>query len=552
MLKRIFATAAAAASLFMAGAAGQFANFTYFRYEGADSLYTPGRLGSAGDFFNPVISGWASDPSVVRVDGDYWLVTSTFGFFPGVPLYHSTDLVNWEQVGNVLSRPSQLPWLEGLSLGKGGIYAPAISYNPANKLYYMITTCVTPKGSINFYVTATDPLGEWSDPVVLEDVDGIDPSFFFDDNGKAYIIHKAEEHSKVKWSNTRALALIEFDTATGKTVGQPVKFKEAGVGPEEKLERDEGAHIYKINGKYYLIAAEGGTGMFHSEVCYKSDSPWGPWQRWSRNPMLSQRLLKANRPNPVTCTGHADLVSTPSGEWYAVFLGCRPWSNSTEQLGRETFLMPVKWSRDSFPYIAQCTEAVPLIQNRPGTRQTNTQAGNVTSETDFFRLTPEWLSLWGPADKYISTGKEGLKLEYAPVNSFSGKTPAFVGRRIQNHDFSVITTVTIPKKAAATDAAGILVVKTESRQIFFAVYPDSICVMKPGGNIVDKVDVKTAGKGVTLKLECRDSNYSFYYSLEGTDNYIPLPKTVDATFVSSSAGGFTGTIVGPFATSVPF
>nr|MDE6126732.1 glycoside hydrolase family 43 protein [Muribaculaceae bacterium] len=290
------------------------ARFGYFTYRGEDD-YCLETLTGPGEFYNPVISGWASDPSITRKGEDYWLVTSTFGYFPGVPVYHSRDLVSWELVGNVLSRPEQLPWLDGLSLDKGGIYAPAITYNRHNGLFYMITTCVIkgngkPDGSINFYVTTSDPVGEWSDPVVLDGVTGIDPSFFFDDDGSGYIVYKSDEHSPVKWSNHRALSIIRFDPATGRTVGDPQPFREKGVGPEERLERDEGPHIFKARGKYYLIAAEGGTGINHSEIVYKADSVMGPYERWGRNPMLTQRLLKPGRKNPVTSTGHVDVVET--------------------------------------------------------------------------------------------------------------------------------------------------------------------------------------------------------------------------------------------------
>lgn len=553
------------ASMLTASAA-EGALFTEFAYSGEDACFSPDRLVQSGDFFNPVISGWASDPSVVRTGKDYWLVTSTFGYFPGVPLYHSTDLVNWEQKGNVLSRKSQLPWLEGLSLGKGGIYAPAISYNPHNGLYYVITTCVTPKGSINFYVTSSDPAGEWSDPVILEDVDGIDPSFFFDDDGRGYIVHKAEEHSPVKWSNNRALAIIEFDAKTGTTVGKPVKFKEEGVGPEERLERNEGPHIYKINGKYYLIAAEGGTGTLHSEVCYKADSPMGPYRRWSRNPMISQRLLKPNRTNPITCTGHADLVTTPEGDWYAAFLGCRPWSNGTEQLGRETFLMPVKWSADSFPYIVQCIDTVPSVLNRPGVNQRPVQTGNIKFIDNFDKdtLAPSWVSMWGPADDYIHVGDKGVVLDYAPVKSGAGKTPAYIGQRVKNHDFTVTITLTVPRDASENDAAGILIVKSEKRQIFFAVTPNRVSVLKPSGEVVASSPVHAAGHPVQLRVRCEGGKYSFAYSENAasagknnsgstaSEQWHEMDGTVDASYVSSSQGGFTGTTIGIFATSEPF
>ena len=532
-------------------AAATTARFDNFLYVGNDSLYESMSLDSPGDYFNPVISGWASDPSVVNRGEDYWLVTSTFGYFPGVPIYHSSDLMTWRQVGNVLSRPSQLPWLEGVSLGKGGIYAPAINYNPANGLFYMITTCVNGSESINFYVTATDPASEWSDPIVLDDVHGIDPSFFFDDNGKAYIVHKADEHSPVKWSNYRALAIIEFDTQTGKTVGSPVLFKEEGVGPEEKLERNEGPHIYKINGTYYLIAAEGGTSWCHSEVCYKAKSVYGPWRRWSRNPMLTQRLQKANRPDPVTCAGHADLVKK-DGKWYAVFLGCRPWSDETEHLGRETFMMPVRWSADSFPYITQNLDVVPLKSNSGiNAVQQSGQSGNFRWSDDFkgSSLDPSWLSLWGSADKYISL-KKGLTMECAPLTPASKKTPAYIGRRMQHHDFEVTTTVTLGKGASGNDAAGILLVKSEQRFVFLGLTQTGFKVLKPGGEIVAATSVETVNRAIDLKVESRDGKYVLSYRKANSDEPYTTLAAVPRDYLSSKTGGFTGSTVGLFATSV--
>ncbi len=265
--------------------------------------------------------------------------------------------------------------------------------------------------------------------------------------------------------------------------------------------------------------------------------------------MLSQRLAKPKRPFPITSTGHAELFQTPQGEWFAVFLGCRPWLNDTEQLGRETFLMPVRWSQDSFPYITQNLDLVPRVQNRPNTAQLPRQTGNICDSTTFTTpLSPAWISMWGSADKYVSTGKKGLMLQFAPVNASSGKTPAFVGRRIQNQEFDVTTTLSLPSDAQQNDGAGLLVVKTERRQIFFAVYPGAIKVIKPGAGVVDEIKTETLGKAITLRLSCTDGVYHFAYST-GDGLFTELPATISAEYVSSSAGGFTGTVVGLFATS---
>ncbi|MDE5749829.1 MAG: glycoside hydrolase family 43 protein [Duncaniella sp.] len=556
-MKRLTLAIIALLSLIAAQAATS-ARFGYFDYRGDDDYYRENPLTEPGDYHNPVISGWASDPSVCRVVDDYWLVTSTFGYFPGVPLYHSRDLVSWEHVGNILSRPSQLPWLEGLSIDKGGIYAPALSYNPADSTFYMITTCVLSGkdgGSVNFYVTAKDPMGEWSDPVLLPDVEGIDPSFFFDEDGRAYIVHKSDEHSPVKWSNYRALSIIEFDPATGKTVGKPVKFKEEGVGPEERLERNEGPHIYKIDGKYYLIAAEGGTNWVHSEVCYRADSVFGPYRRWSRNPMLTQRLLKTNRKLPVTSAGHADLVQTPEGEWFAVFLGCRPWNDGEDHLGRETYMMPVKWSADGFPYITQCLDTVSIKRNIPGraTMQESKQAGNFQWRDDFSApaLRPEWMGLWGDPSVYCRTGK-GLTLSCAPVDTKSGKIPAYIGRRMQHHKFTAETEVELRPKGE--ESAGLLMVKNEQRQYYLAVQKGRVALYRLGkkkdNTLLASAPVEKEGKPIGLKVESKGTAYNFWYRLPGHDWQI-LAADVPAEHIATQRGGFTGSTIGLHATSLP-
>lgn len=536
------------------------ARFSHFSYRGEDD-YCREALTAPGEYYNPVISGWASDPSITRKGDDYWLVTSTFGYFPGVPVYHSRDLVSWEQVGNALSRPEQLPWLDGLSLDKGGIYAPAITYNKHNDLFYMITTCVMKgkgkgDGSINFYVTAKDPAGEWSDPVVLPGLTGIDPSFFFDEDGSGYIVYKSDEHSPVKWSNNRALSIVRFDSATGKTVGEPQKFREKGVGPEERLERDEGPHIFKANGKYYLIAAEGGTGINHSEIVYKADSVMGPYERWGRNPMLTQRLLKPNRKNPVTSTGHVDVVETPSGDWYAVFLGCRPWNDGEDQLGRETFLMPVEWSADSFPRIIHnFKDTVALKAVMPGLAapQRPGQAGNFewTDRFEGKRLAPRWMSLHGSAEKFYKVG-DGLSLDCAPIDPRTSGTPAYLGSRIQHHKYTAETEVKL--KPQGDDAAGILIVKNEQRQYFLAVRTGEVALLSLGkgkAEVLASAKTTTDGKKpIGLKAVSKGTVYDFYYRPENGGDWQLLAADIPAVHVATQRGGFTGSTVGLAATSV--
>lgn len=526
----------------------QTALFTNFTYTGQDTYYNETPLQNEHQFYNPILPGWYSDPSICRVGNDYYLVASTFGYFPGVPIFHSTDLVNWRQIGNVLDRPSQLAHLSGQSLDRGGIYAPTIRFNQHNKTFYMITTDV---GWGNFYVTAKNPAGPWSDPTLLPDVDGIDPSFFFDDDGQAYIVHKEDTEGKPKWSNHRCIQIIRFDVASGQTVGPNVPFNEEGVGPEEHLGRDEGPHLYKINGKYYLLCAEGGTGNFHSEVCYRADSVFGPYTRWSRNPMLTQRLLNERRSNPVTCAGHVDMVDTPEGEWWGVFLASRPVNNGFENLGRETFIMPVKWSKDGFPYMTQEKDTVPLILSRNNAeRGTDVTFGNFTWTDDFTspKLRPEWMTLWGDATAFYKLDK-GLHLMCKPNTLTKAKTPAYVGRRLQHHKFTV--EVSMQFKPTSNTRAGLMIVKNGDKQYY-------LCRDVDGINLFRMSHGKATAMGPGLKLGAKEKNlrlrvvstgtkFAFFVSTNGS-KWLKVGDDVDAGYLSTRySGGFTGTTIGMFA-----
>ena len=238
--------------------------FESFRYEGRDAVYEAHPLPTKDAVYNPILPGWYSDPSFCsNGEGDYFLVTSTFSYFPGVPLFHSRDLVNWKQVGHVLDRPSQLTGL-GRQHTSGGIYAPDIKYNPKNRTYYMITTNV---GTGNFLVKTQDPFGAWSEPILLPQVQGIDPSLFFDDDGTAYIVNNDDAPGgKPEYDGHRTIRIVEYDVENDCTIGERRIIVNKGVDPAAKPIWIEGPHLYKIDGKYFLMCAEGGTSDQHSEV----------------------------------------------------------------------------------------------------------------------------------------------------------------------------------------------------------------------------------------------------------------------------------------------
>ena len=297
---------------------------------------------------NPIIPGFYPDPSICRVGEDYYLVNSSFEFFPGVPIFHSRDLMNWEQIGHVLTRKSQL-LLDG-SYTSGGIFAPTLRYHDGR--FYMITTNMNQAAApgrypmLNFIVHTDDIYGVWSEPAVVEHA-GIDPSLFWDDDGRCYYIgtHFLQDGSQ-------CIGQFEIDPDTGAKLSET-----RGIWAGSGGKCPEGPHMYKIGGTYYLMVAEGGTEWGHMETIARADNVWGPFEGCPHNPIVTNRNLAPSfvemmRPEyqELGCIGHADLVDDESGNWWLVMLGVRPSRNQLHHIGRETMLAPVEW-KDGWPIV---------------------------------------------------------------------------------------------------------------------------------------------------------------------------------------------------------
>ncbi len=534
--------------------------FDSFTYAGDDKTYRDIPL-DAKSFYNPILQGFYPDPSITRKGGDYYLVCSSFSYFPGVPVFHSTDLVNWRQLGHVLSRPSQLR-VAGLGISQG-IYAPDIQYNPHNDTFYMITTLVGGPAGGNFLVKAKDPAGEWSDPVYLPEVGGIDPSLFFDEDGKGYILHNDAPDGKPRYDGHRAIRLWYFDPTTDKVTGGGKVMVDGGIYPAEKPIWIEGPHLYKKGGKYYIMCAEGGTGPWHSEVILSSEKVDGPYTPAPVNPILTQRHLDEGRPYPVTSAGHADIVSTPDGGHYAVFLACRPYRGNLYNTGRETFLLPVDWSGE-FPVFDRGTEPIavslPLpagVKNLTG-RQGFLPNGNF-SYTDRFRdekPAMKWLTVRGPGNGFAATGKDGLRLEPLPVSLRDAKaTPAFIAVRQQHCTFSAQTAVSF-SPASEKELAGVACFQNEGYNYIFGVTildgkRTLILEKTSAGNVeqVAAVALPESKKALTLKVEGDGGAIAFLYSTGGK-KFETLAVDQDATLLSTEVSkGFTGCMIGLYATS---
>ncbi|MFT4109412.1 glycoside hydrolase family 43 protein, partial [Propionicimonas sp.] len=299
---------------------------------------------------NPILPGCHPDPSVCRVGDDYYLVTSTFEYFPGLPVFHSTDLTHWDPVGHVVDRRNQLDYA-GIA-SSGGLFAPTIRHHDGR--FWVVCTLVDqadPGRGGNFLMTASDPAGPWSDVVWL-DADGIDPSLFFDDDGRAWL-HGTRPARRPEWHDQTEVWIRELDLVTLAPVGpEHVVWNGAMRG----VVWAEGPHLYKVDGTYYLVAAEGGTEFHHSVCVARSDCLSGPYQGSRSNPVLTHRHL--GRAAGVVGAGHADLVQAADGSWWALLLAMRTYGGFHHNLGRETFLVPVVWE-DGWPVFAPGAGRIP-------------------------------------------------------------------------------------------------------------------------------------------------------------------------------------------------
>lgn len=370
------------------------------------------------EYQNPILTGFYPDPSVCRVGNDFYMVNSTFEYLPGIPVFHSTDLVNWEQIGHCITRASQMEFSKAKS--SGGLYAPTIRYHEGT--FYVVCTNTSEGRFGNFYVTAKDPAGEWSDPIWVEQ-DGIDPSLLFDDDGTVYFTSNGMREVPGKCGPVNVIQQSRIAIDTGKLEDKP-RVISLGTGGRCA----EGPHLYKINGWYYLLLAEGGTETGHMVTVFRSSSPWGPFEPGPDNPVLTAR--DENRPE-LTGTGHADLIEDADGNWWFVFLCYRIATGKYHHLGREIALVPVIWE-NGWPKAA-AGKAARINMRIPGLKEViqKSQSGEVFRdhfEKDSLDL--KWNFIREFYDGYqIDTEKKMLIIQGKPQTLSDQDCPAFIGRR---------------------------------------------------------------------------------------------------------------------------
>ena len=476
---------------------------------------------------NPVVKGFYPDPSVCFANGKFYMVCSSFQYFPGVPLFESVDLVNWTQIGYVLTRPDQV-MLDKIN-SSGGVFAPTIRYNAGR--FYMVTTNDTTRE--NFYVWTDDIYGEWSDPIYV-DQGGIDPSLYFE-KGRCYFMSNGEDANGVG-----GVVQCEIDIATGKKLSES-KCIWQGTGGRYL----ESPHLYKIGKWYYLMAAEGGTEYGHMITCARSRSIWGRYSRNPNNPVLSNRN---KAPYIIQGIGHGDLIQDQNGNWFILSLGFRqihlwmPFHN----LGREVFLTPVKFGEDGwFTAGADGTteETFEIDADIVQEEKKRYTFENTKWNVDWsYMREPDFKKYELLDDKAVLTGSE-ITLEEAD-------SPTFIALRQKEFVFSMSADVTVE----GSGEAGFTVYMCENEHYDICLRKcaegegyEAVLKLNIGGikHIQKAVPIK--GNSAKLIVKADNFSYNFFFKEEGDVVPNSLGYGYAKYLTSEVSGGFTGVMLGMYA-----
>ena len=506
-------------------------------------------------FSNPVISGFAPDPSITRVGSDFYLANSSFEYFPGIPIYHSNDLVNWELISYALHDPGQVDL--GSVASSGGVHAPTIRYHDGT--FYVIVTNIVDGRPINFIVTAIDPRGPWSQAFVLEDAPGIDPSLFFDDDGRVWYTGNWVPPDP-EFPGQAEIWLQELDLDRMRLIGKKhYLWRGCCQGTWA-----EGPHLYKKDGYYYLLISEGGTSYEHALSIAISKSVTGPYQNNPRNPILTHRQLSYD--HPITGVGHADLLELQDGRWYAVALGWRLIDGAHGILGRETFLVPVIWETErhvwkeeklSFPVISPESGRIELHHSLPFPGTVQRKDEGYANDFSGGELGLEWNFRRTPSRAFHSLGDNpgSLRLFLQPTSIEENAQYSFVGIRQRHLQFEATTRMSFAPAKAGEEAGLVVMQNDRSAFVMTLTQGESGSELRlyhaprHDGSYLARQSV--AGDGGYLKVTGDYLSYSFSYSPDG-EEWTALWDDADGRRLSPAViGGFnyTGVYIGLYASS---
>lgn len=507
------------------------------------------------EILNPILRGFNPDPSIIRVDDDFYVATSTFEWFPGVQIHHSRDLVNWQLLGQVLNRPSQLD-MKGVP-DSCGVWAPCLSYSQGRfYLVYSNVKCFDSpwKDTPNFLVTAENIQGPWTDPVFLTGR-GFDASLFHDKDGSKWLVNMLVDHRQGKFFG--GIQLQQWDVEKQQLVGEIYPIFEG-----TELGCTEGPHLYQANGYYYLLLAEGGTEYGHAVTIARAKNITGPYELHPNNPIITAR----HTPNAeFQRTGHADLVETTKGDWYAVYLASRPLMPERRcTLGRETVIEQIVWDND-WPYAA--TENKSTRRQVPGPGLTLHPFPATKARDDFTNLTlaPDWQSLRVPVtEDWLSLKQRPGFLRLRGRESLSSThQQSLIARRLQAH--SVDASCALEFKPEHFQHQAGLVCYYNTKHYFYCYLTagaqpgcNALQLLGYNNNRVIEPEIPilefSNSERIALKVEWRGNRLQFLYSLESDlGNWNRFGPVLDASILSDDyvreggpiySAAFTGSFIG--------
>lgn len=517
---------------------------------------------------NPILPGFYPDPSICRVGEDYYMVTSTFEMFPGLPVFHSRDLANWEQLCYAADRPSQLHLTANAVAG--GVMAPTIRYHDG--VFYIINANFCGEG--NYILTATDPAGPWSEPHWLPDVPGIDASLFFDDDGTAYV-QGTGNVQKPDGTSGRGIYLKRFDIKSMKATSEAIPIWDCAL---HNASAPEAPHLYKKDGWYYLIIAEGGTEHYHAVTVARSRTIDGWYEGNPGNPVLTHRHLGFDY--PIDNVGHADLVELPNGEWYAVMLGSRIIGGYHKNLGRESYITPVAWERE-WPVFSYGTGKVEWSYPAPDLPWTEYPKESTRDDFDGESLGLAW-NFWGtPYEDFWKLENSRLKLRCLPrpmarkllsrveleaKKAERGDNVAFVGRRQCHTHFTATAEMTFtPQKEG--EAAGLVIMQAsnhqyrlerclaDGKQVLRLLHVDTQMSGYPHLPTFQSTTTETVRKevpvdsaSIVLQLRVEEQDHRLLYGPD--EEHLTEIGCVDGRLLNPEiVGGMVGTYIGMYATA---
>ena len=512
-------------------------------------------------FSNPIIRGGYPDPSICKVGDTFYLVNSSFEYFPGLPIHKSKDLVNWELIGYGLHRKSQVDSIVNLIdvQSNGGIHAPTIRHKDG--VYYIITTNVyydekqKKAEMVNFIITAKNPAGPWSDPIHILGAPGIDPDLFFDDNGKVwYVGNQMPENPN--FNGEGEIWLQELDINEFKLVGEKYLLWRGACGGVWA----EGPHMYKKDGRYYLLIAEGGTSFNHAVMVAISDNVQGPYISNPRNPIITSRHLSYD--NWVNSTGHGDIIELDDGRNYMVLLGIRNQIERGSNMGRETFLAPITWEREPFEW-KETKHLWPVVSPKTGRIELsndfvfNNSIQNIeTSFKDNFEsdiLNLKWNFRRYPIENIFHLNKNDKRLNLIchPNQIKERGRAALLGFKQTESSFEYLTQMHFEPNTNGSEA-GISFFQKDDNYINFTLIKDNgkhylqAYVVKNGELISTKKEHLEQFKGqIKFKVIADREAYKLYFLTKGT--HFNLFATLDGSSLKSN--GYTGAHLGLYATS---